>query len=203
MSPELTARVAEVALLLRRGGVVAYPTETFYGLGALVTEPEALRRLAGAKLREGGKPLPLIAGDLAQVEAVASLAAPLARALAGSFWPGALTLVLPAAPGLDPLVRGGDGTVAIRVPGSEVARALALAAGAPLVSTSANFAGEPPPASPGDLSAALLARLDGVLDAGPAPGGVPSTIVVVSGDTVRLLRAGAVPWPQVEAVAGR
>jgi len=203
VSPELTARVAEVALLLRRGGIVAYPTETFYGLGALVTQPAALRRLAGAKLRADGKPLPLIAGDLAQVEAVASLAAPLARALARSFWPGALTLVLPAAPGLDPHVRGGDGTVAIRIPGSEVARALALAAGAPLVSTSANLAGEPPPASPGELSATLLARLDGVLDAGPAPGGVPSTIVAVSGDTVRLLRAGAVPWPQVEAVAGR
>jgi L-threonylcarbamoyladenylate synthase len=203
VSPELTARVAEVALLLRGGGVVVYPTETFYGLGALVTHPEALRRLAGAKLRADRKPLPLIAGDLAQVESVASLAAPLARALAGSFWPGALTLVLPATSGVDPHVRGSDGTVAIRIPGSELARALALAAGAPLVSTSANLAGEPPPASPGELSAALLARLDGVLDAGPTPGGLPSTIVAVSGDTVRLLRAGAVPWTQVEAVAGR
>ncbi|SRR6266568_3253181 len=203
MSPELAARVAEVARLLRQGGVVAYPTETFYGLGALVTHPEALRRLAGAKLRSDGKPLPLIAGDLAQVEGVASLSAPLARALAGRFWPGALTLVLPAAPGLDPLVRGGDGTVAIRIPGSEVARALALAAGAPLVSTSANLAGEPPPAAVGELSAALRARLDDVLDAGPAPGGVPSTIVAVSGDTVRLLRAGAIPWPQIEAATAR
>ncbi len=203
MSPELAARVAEVARLLRQGGVVAYPTETFYGLGALVTHPEALRRLAGAKLRPGGQPLPLIAGDLAQVEGVASLSAPLARALAGRFWPGALTLVLPAAPGLDPLVRGGDGTVAIRIPGSEVARALALAAGAPLVSTSANLAGEPPPAAASELSPILRAQLDAVLDAGPTPGGVPSTIVAVSGDTVRLLRAGAVPWPQVEAATAR
>jgi L-threonylcarbamoyladenylate synthase len=203
VSPELAARVAEVARLLRQGGVVAYPTETFYGLGALVTHPEALRRLAGAKLRPGGQPLPLIAGDLAQVEGVASLSEPLARALAGRFWPGALTLVLPAAPGLDPLVRAGDGTVAIRIPGSEVARALALAAGAPLVSTSANVAGEPPPAAAGELSPILRARLDAVLDAGPTPGGVPSTIVAVSGDTVRLLRAGAVPWPQVEAAAAR
>ncbi|HEX7623207.1 MAG TPA: Sua5/YciO/YrdC/YwlC family protein, partial [Anaeromyxobacteraceae bacterium] len=153
--------------------------------------------------RPGGQPLPLIAGDLAQVEGVASLSAPLARALAGRFWPGALTLVLPAAPGLDPLVRGGDGTVAIRIPGSEVARALALAAGAPLVSTSANLAGEPPPAAVGELSPALRARLDAVLDAGPTPGGVPSTIVAVSGDTVRLLRAGAIPWPLVEAAAAR
>jgi L-threonylcarbamoyladenylate synthase len=203
VSPELAARVAEVARLLRQGGVVAYPTETFYGLGALVTHPEALRRLAGAKLRPGGQPLPLIAGDLAQVEGVASLSAPLARALAGRFWPGALTLVLPAAPGLDPLVRGGDGTVAIRIPGSEVARALALAAGAPLVSTSANLAGEPPPAAAGELSPILRSRLDAVLDAGPTPGGTPSTIVAVAGDTARLLRAGAVPWSQVEAAAAR
>ena len=84
-----------------------------------------------------------------------------------------------------------------------MARALALAAGAPLVSTSANLAGEPPPAAVSELSAALRARLDGVLDAGPAPGGVPSTIVAVSGDTVRLLRAGAIPWAQVEAAAAR
>ena len=202
MSPELAARVAEVARLLRQVGIVAYPTETFYGLGALVTLPEALRRLVGAKLRPDGKPLPLIAGNLAQVEGVASLAAPLARALAGRFWPGPLTLVLPAGPGVDALVRGADDTVAIRIPGSEVARALALAAGAPLVSTRANVAGEPAPASAGELSAALRARLDVVLDAGPTPGGVPSTIVAVSGDTVRHLRAGAIPWWQVEAAAG-
>jgi L-threonylcarbamoyladenylate synthase len=201
VDPRLEARIAEVAALLRRGGIVAYPTETFYGLGALASHHGALERLAAAKLRPEGKPLPLLAADLAQVEAVASLASPLARRLAGRFWPGPLSLVLPAAAGLDPLVTSGDATVAIRVPGSEVARALALAAGGPLVSTSANLSGEPPPVAAGALAPALRARLDGVLDGGVTPGGLPSTIVAISGDTLRCVREGAVPWSAVEAGA--
>lgn len=203
MDAALAARVAEAAALLRRGGIVAYPTETFYGLGALASRRDALLRLAAAKLRPEGKPLPLLAGDLAQVEEVASLAAPLARRLAGRFWPGPLTLVLPAAATLDPLVTAGDATVAIRIPGSEVARALALEAGGALVSTSANLSGEPPPADAGALSPALRARIDGVLDGGPTPGGLPSTIVSVSGDTLRQVRAGAVAWAEIEAAARR
>ena len=201
MDAALLARIAEAAALLRWGGLVAYPTETFYGLGALASHRGALARLAAAKLRPEGKPLPLLAGDLAQVERVASLAHPLARRLAQRFWPGPLTLVLPAAPDLDPLVTAGDATVAIRVPGSEVARALALAAGGALVSTSANLAGEPPPASAAALAPALRAALDGVLDGGPAPGGLPSTIAAVAGGALRCLRAGAVPWSEVERAA--
>lgn len=201
MDPVLEARVAEVAALLRQGGIVAYPTETFYGLGALASHHGALERLAAAKLRPEGKPLPLLAGDLAQVEEVASLASPLARRLAGRFWPGPLTIVLPAVPGLDPLVTAGDATVAIRIPGSEVARALALAAGGALVSTSANVSGEPPPADVGALTPALRARLDGVLDGGPTPGGLPSTLVAISGDTIRCVRDGAIPWSEVVAAS--
>lgn len=201
MDRRLAERIAEAAALLRGGGIVAYPTETFYGLGALASRHDALERLAAAKLRPEGKPLPLLAGDLAQVEQVASLAAPLARRLAGRFWPGPLTLVLPAAPGVDPLVTAGDDTVAIRIPGSEVARALALAAGGALVSTSANLSGEPPPAEAGALAPALRSRLDGVLDGGATPGGLPSTIAAVSGDRLRCVREGAVPWSEVEAAA--
>ncbi|HEX8908545.1 MAG TPA: L-threonylcarbamoyladenylate synthase [Anaeromyxobacteraceae bacterium] len=201
MDRRLAERIADAAALLRAGGIVAYPTETFYGLGALASRHDALERLAAAKLRPEGKPLPLLAGDLAQVEQVASLAAPLARRLAERFWPGPLTLVLPAAPGLDPLVTAGDDTVAIRIPGSEAARALALAAGGALVSTSANLSGEPPPAEAGALAPVLRSRLDGVLDGGATPGGLPSTIVAVSGDRLRCVREGAVPWSEVEAAA--
>jgi L-threonylcarbamoyladenylate synthase len=197
----LAERIAEAAALLRAGGIVAYPTETFYGLGALASRHDALERLAAAKLRPEGKPLPLLAGDLTQVEQVASLVAPLPRRLAERFWPGPLTLVLPAARDLDPLVTAGDDTVAIRIPGSEVARALALAAGGALVSTSANLSGEPPPAEAGALAPALRSRLDGVLDGGATPGGLPSTIVAVSGGTLRCVREGAVPWSEVEAAA--
>lgn len=186
------------AEVLRRGGIVAYPTETFYGLGALARDGAAVLRLAAAKGRPGGKPLPLVAADLAQVEEVAEVDATASR-LGGAFWPGPLTLVLPARPGLPEAITAGTGTVGIRIPGSEVARALALAAGGALVSTSANRSGEPPPARVEDLSAALRGRLDGVLDAGPAPGGLPSTVVALRGGAARLVREGAVPFGDVLA----
>jgi L-threonylcarbamoyladenylate synthase len=198
MDPEMARRIEAAAAVLRRGGLVAYPTETFYGLGALARDGAAMRRLSEAKLRPEGKPLPLLAADLAQVEEVALLG-PRARRLAARFWPGPLTLVLPARPGLDPAITSGSGTVGIRVPGSEVARALARAAGGAIVSTSANLSGEPPPADASALSAAMRARLDYVLDGGRTPGGLPSTVVAVEGEEVRIVRAGAVPLEDVVA----
>jgi L-threonylcarbamoyladenylate synthase len=201
MTPDLSSRISSSAALLRRGGILAYPTETFYGLGALASREDALQRLAAAKLRPEGKPLPLVAASLDDVLAVADLAPPLARRLAERFWPGPLTLVLPARATLSPLVTSGERTVAVRVPGSDVARALAREAGGALVSTSANLSGEPPPASAAALSPALLARIDGVLDGGPTPGGQPSTIVAFDGDAPRLVRAGAVAWEDVRAAS--
>jgi L-threonylcarbamoyladenylate synthase len=199
VSPELAERVAEAARVLRAGGLVAYPTETFYGLGALASCAPALARLAAAKLRPEGKPLPLLAATPEAAFAVAASVPPLARRLAARFWPGPLTLVLAAAPGLAAEVTAGLGTVGIRVPGSEVARELARLAGGPLVSTSANLSGGPPPARASELDLALRARLDLVLDAGPTPGGLPSTLVDVTGPAPRLVRDGAVPWPEVAA----
>lgn len=192
MSPRLD--LAGAAAVLRGGGIVAYPTETFYGLGALWNREEALRRLARAKLRPEGKPLPLLAADRAQVLEVAAELGPLGERLAARFWPGPLTLVLRAAPAVPEEVTGGTGAVGVRIPGSEVARALAAAAGGALVSTSANLSGAPPPVSPADIAPEILARIDGVLDGGPAPGGLPSTVVDPREGGPRLVRAGAVPW---------
>lgn len=201
----LAARVDAAAAALRRGGVVAYPTETFYGLGALAADGAAVARLVRAKGRPDGKPLPLLAAGLDQVEAVADLP-PLARRLAAAFWPGPLTLVVPARPGLHPAITGGGATVGIRVTSSPVAAALARAAGGPLVATSANLAGEPPAAAVEALGAALVARLDLVLDAGPAPGGLASTVVALEGEgatvRLRLLRAGPIAAEAVAAAAG-
>jgi len=194
--PELAARIERAAAVLRAGGIVAYPTETFYGLGALATDRAAVARAAAAKGRPDGKPLPLLAADLGAVEAVALLG-PLARRLAARLWPGPLTLVLPSRPGLPPEVDAGTGTVGIRVPGSEVARALARSSGGAIVSTSANLSGEPPVSRAEDLAPALRARLEAVLDAGPTPGGLPSTVVAVEGEAVRLVRPGAVPLENV------
>ncbi|HET7755169.1 MAG TPA: L-threonylcarbamoyladenylate synthase [Anaeromyxobacteraceae bacterium] len=192
--------IRRCADVLRAGGLVAYPTETFYALGALASRSDALARLASAKLRPEGKPLPLLAADEEQVRAVATLDG-LAARLAARFWPGPLTIVLPAAAGLDVAITAGSGTVAIRVPGNDVARELARTAGGPLISTSANLSGEPPPAKPADLSPDLLARIDAVLEARACPGGLPSTIIAVSAGRVTLLRDGAVPFREVEVAA--
>jgi L-threonylcarbamoyladenylate synthase len=199
MEPDLQDRIAAAAAVLGRGGIVVYPTETFYGLGALARDVAALDRLAHAKLRPEGKPLPLLGADRAQVEEVAILGG-LAERLAARFWPGPLTLVLPARPGLAAAITAGSGTVGIRVPGSEVARALAARAGGPLVSTSANLSGGPPPARVEELDPALRAAVDHVLDAGATPGGLPSTVVEVTPEGVRLVRGGAIPFEQVLAV---
>ena len=200
--PALVTRdPARAAERLRAGGLVIYPTETFYGLGALLASAAAVARLAAAKLRPEGRPLPLVAADPEMARAVAAAFPPLAERLAARFWPGPLTLVLAAAPGLPPEVAG-DGTVGVRVPGSALARELSRLAGGPLTSTSANPSGGPPPTRPGDLDRWLVSRVDAILDGGETPGGLPSTVVAVEPGGPRLLRAGAVPWEAVRAVAG-
>jgi L-threonylcarbamoyladenylate synthase len=194
-----TRDVAEAAAALRRGSLVVYPTETFYGLGALATHPEALARLGAAKLRPAGKPLPLVAADEAMAFGLWAAVPPEARVLATAFWPGPLTLVTAAAPGLPgPVTLGG--AVGVRVPGYELARELCRLAGGPVISTSANPSGGPAPASVEELDPALLSRVDLVLDGGATPGGLPSTVVQVGEGGPRLLRAGAVPWEAVESV---
>jgi L-threonylcarbamoyladenylate synthase len=202
VDPATEGLVRSVAEVLRRGGIAAYPTETFYGLGALARDAAAVERLSALKGRPEGKPLPLVAGSRAQVDEVAELGGA-AAALADAFWPGPLTLVLPARGGLPREISAGSGTVGVRVSGSEIARALALAAGGALVSTSANPADGPPPARPEDIDGALRARLDAVLDAGPVPGGSPSTVVAMEGHGARLVREGAVPFHLVLAALRR
>jgi len=201
MDEAMASRIEAAAAVLRRGGIVVYPTETLYGLGARADDGPALERLARAKLRPEGKPLPLIAADLAQVERVAVLAGAAAR-VAARLWPGPLTLVLPARAGVHPAITAGTGTVGVRIPGSEVARVLAAAAGAPLVSTSANPSGGPPPSTVAALAPSLVEAVDHVLDGGPTPGGAPSTVVEIGPDgSVRVLRAGAVEVDRVVEAA--
>jgi len=189
--------LAGAAALLRAGGIVAYPTETFYGLGARWDRREALARLASAKLRPAGKPLPLLCADRAQLAEVAGPLPPEAERLAARFWPGPLTLVLPAAAGVPGEITAGSDTVGVRIPGSALARALAAAAGGALVSTSANLSGRPPPRSAAELAPEILAAIDGVLDGGRVPGGLPSTVVALGREGPVLVRAGVIPWDAV------
>ncbi len=197
---EVTRDARRAAEVLRVGGIVAYPTETFYALGALASSRPALARLASAKLRPEGKPLPLLVSGREMLDGVVARLDPVASALADRFWPGPLTLVLPAARGLAPEIAA-DGTVGLRVPGSAAARDLSRLAGGPITSTSANPSGGTPPVRPADLDPGLVARIDAVLDGGETPGGLPSTVVAVEDGNVRLLRAGAVPWEAILAAA--
>jgi L-threonylcarbamoyladenylate synthase len=195
-SPEPEA-LAGAAAVVARGGIVGFPTDTLYGLAADPRNPEAVARVFEVKGRAAGEALPLIAADLAQVEKAAGRLPRLARRLAARFWPGPLTLVIDAAPAIAPAVHGGTGTMAIRVPDHPVARGLASAVGFPITSTSANPAGEPAPSRADDVALLLGARLDLLLDGGPTPGGLPSTIVDARSERPRLVRAGAIPFARV------
>ena len=180
---------------LRAGGVVAFPTDTFYGLAVDPTQPAAVQKIFAIKGRRQGEALPVIAVSIEDVEQFSGpLAAPEAR-LAARFWPGPLSILLPAPANVDEAVHGGTGTLAVRVPAHPVARALAGAFGAPITATSANRSGQPPARSAGEL--AWLDASVCVIDAGDAPGGAPSTIVDVRTQPPRLVREGAVPWDRV------
>jgi L-threonylcarbamoyladenylate synthase len=191
--------VQEAAKIVRLGGLVAIPTDTLYGLAADPFSAEAVARVFAAKGRRSDRALPLIAADAAQI---ATRLSPLPAAglrLAARFWPGPLTLIVPAPAGLAADVTGGTGGVAVRVPQHAVARAICQAAGMPITATSANRSGAPPTADPDVVEQTLGAVLDLLIDAGPTPGGPPSTIVDVRGAAPALVRDGAVSWGDVQA----
>jgi L-threonylcarbamoyladenylate synthase len=188
--------LARACALLRDGGVVAYPTDTFYGLAVDPRMPAAVARLFALKGRQQGQALPVLAGSEEQAAAAADFNAS-AHRLARAFWPGPLSLVLPARPVICKEVRAADGTIAVRVPDCEVARALALAFGFCLTATSANYSGKAPPISAADVSTTMGDAIALVVDGGDTPGGAPSTLVDVRGAEPRLVRAGAVVWDRV------
>lgn len=191
--------IARAASALREGLLLIYPTDTLYALGGLALQPEAGRKVREAKGREERKPLPLVASGVVQARSIcASWPEPAAR-LAARFWPGPLSLVLPARPEVPGEVTGGTDTVAVRVPARELTRR--LCADGPLVATSANRAGEAPPRACEEALAAVGAWAAVVLDGGPGRL-APSTLVDLTGGAPRLLRAGPVDWPDVLATLG-
>jgi len=190
------AAIVRAADVLRRGGVVAFPTDTFYGLAVDPRNEAAVSRVYEIKGRPAVSAMPLIASSREQAGAAAVFDEAGER-LASAFWPGPLTIVLPATPAVAPLVLAGGRTVAIRVPDHEIARALAHELGFPITSTSANRSGQPPAAEGADLAHAGLDDIDLLLDAGPCRGGLPSTIVEMAASGPRLVRAGAVAWDRV------
>jgi L-threonylcarbamoyladenylate synthase len=177
--------IARAAEQLRAGAVIAFPTDTLYAVAARAADPVAVARLYEVKDRPSAQPMVWLVKDRAQVERFAVVSATAAD-LMTRFWPGPLTLVLPARIPTD------GPTIAVRAPNHDVALALLRALGEPIASSSANPAGQPPPVDADQVIASLGERLDLVLDGGPCRIGQPSTILDLGGETPRILRQGAI-----------
>ncbi len=197
-----TAGIAEAARLLAEGELVAFPTETVYGLGGDARSDRAVAEIYAAKGRPSFNPLIVHLPDLAAVEAIAEVG-PKARMLAQAFWPGPLTLVLPLRPeaGISPLVTAGLETVAVRVPAHPLAQRLLRAFGGPLAAPSANPSGRVSPTQAGHVLEGLAGRIAAVLDGGACVVGLESTIVLADPEPV-LLRPGGLPVEIAEAALG-
>jgi L-threonylcarbamoyladenylate synthase len=188
----------EAATWILGGGVAAIPTDTLYGLAADPFNAAAVARVFAIKGRADGQALPLIAADAGQVERHIGALDGAARRLAERFWPGPLTILLPVPRAMAPAVSGGTGLVGVRVPADPIARAVCAGCGTPVTATSANISGAPATASPDEVERTLGGLVDFLLDAGPTPGGPPSTIVDLHHRPPRLVRAGAIAWEEVE-----
>ena len=196
------ARIEEAVALLNAGELVAFPTETVYGLGADARNPAAVARIFAAKGRPASHPLIVhVSGTAAAKEWIADLPDS-AKRLADAFWPGPLTIVLPKAAGVPAAITGGQSTVALRVPAHPVARALLAAFGGGIAAPSANRYGRISPTSADDVREELGDRVGLVLDGGPCAVGLESTIVACIGGRVSLLRPGAVSRSQLEDIVG-
>ena len=184
--PADPSHVGLAAERLRQGAVIAFPTDTLYAVGARAGDPAAVQRLYDIKRRPSGQPMVWLVSGRTQVEPLALLSE-VAIALIGRFWPGPLTLILPARIRLD------SPTIAVRAPNHQVALALLHSLGEPIASSSANVAGAPPPVDADQVIEGLGDTLDLLLDGGACQIGQPSTILDLSGESPRILRQGAIP----------
>jgi L-threonylcarbamoyladenylate synthase len=198
-----TAILTRAADIIRKGGLVAYPTETFYGLACDPRNGEAVDLIFEAKGRPDRMALPLLAGDRASAEACVRDLPDAARRLMEALWPGPLTLVLAAHDDFPPRLLGGGRTVGVRVSSHPVASALARAVGGAIVATSANRSGQPPPSTAEEVSDALGAGVALILDGGPTLGGSASTVLDLTVDPPRLIRSGPISTTSIEAILGR
>jgi len=194
------AAVEHAADVLRAGGIVAYPTDTVYGLGANVFSPEALDKVMDAKQRPDEKSLPVLIGDRGHLRELVTFVPPEANRLIEALWPGALTIVLKKQLGLSPLL--GETTLAVRQPNHTAIQALLAATGFPITGTSANLSGRPPATTAEEAARQLGGAVDLILDGGPATGSTPSSVIDCTVQPARILREGAVTRCALAAVLG-
>ncbi len=200
--PATAAAIDRAAAIIREGGLVVFPTETVYGLGADALQPTAVARIFEAKRRPAFDPLIVHISELPELEPLTAAVDGRVRLLAARFWPGPLTLVLPKTDRVPDIVTSGLPSVAVRMPSHPTARALIAAAGTPIAAPSANLFGSLSPTDPAHLAGALLQSIDLVLDGGRCPVGVESTVLSLTDREPRILRFGGLPRSDIEAVIG-
>jgi L-threonylcarbamoyladenylate synthase len=201
-SSDLELALQRATEVLRRGGLVAIPTETVYGLAGHALDPEAVRRIFVAKGRPSNNPLIVHIGTLEQARALTTNFPEMADRLAKAFWPGPLTLVLPSAAVIPPVVTAGGATVALRMPAHPVALRLLRESGLPLAAPSANRSTRLSPTRADHVVHDLADRIDLILDAGPTTGGIESTVLDLTHQPPRLLRPGLLSPAALEAIIG-
>ena len=194
--------IARAAAVIRAGGLVAFPTETVYGLGANALDSAAVRLIFDAKARPANNPVIVHVGDLTGVHVVAAEWPPVAELLAERFWPGPLSLVLPRSAAVPDVVTAGGSTVAVRWPAHPVAQALIAAAGVPVAAPSANRSSRISPTRAEHVLGDLDGRIEMILDGGATPGGIESTVLDLTTAPPRLLRPGPIAPGQIEALIG-
>ena len=192
--------ITRAAAILREGGIIAFPTDTVYGLGANVFLPQALEKVMDAKQRPDEKSLPVLIADRDHLRKLVARVPPSAERLIEAFWPGALTIVLPMQPQLSPLL--GESALAVRQPNHAAIIALLEAAGFPLTGTSANRSGRPAATSAQEVREQLGNSVDMILDGGPASGNTPSTVIDCTIEPAQILREGALKRSALAAVLG-
>jgi L-threonylcarbamoyladenylate synthase len=194
---------AHAVQLLRAHRVIAFPTDTVYGIGAHGFSEHAIAQLFAVKTRERGKAIPYLLSDAEHLPLVAREIPDVACLLATKFWPGALTLVVPASARVPKILIAGGDTVAVRVPNHRITRALIDALGVPLAATSANISGGRDPANAEQVRAQLDGRIPLILDGGATRGNVPSTVVDVTTHPPKILRVGVITVEEIERVVGQ
>ncbi len=193
-------QVEEGISILRQGGLVAFPTDTVYGLGAGAGLPQAVERVYQVKQRPRDRALPLLLADISQISEIAFPIPQVAWLLARAFLPGALTLVLPKSKSVPDIITGSGNTVAVRVPAHPVPVALAKGLGTPIVGTSANISGQPISLTAEEISVQFGDKIDMIIDGGQCPGGRESTVVDVTGEVPVVLREGAISKEELRQV---
>jgi L-threonylcarbamoyladenylate synthase len=198
LSSKLKKQVEKSTAILQQGGIVAYPTDTVYGLGASMMSHQGVERIYRVKQRSPDVALPILVANISQIEALSETVPEVARKLINKLLPGALTIVLPALPSVPGIITAGGATVAVRIPAHPIPLALIEGTATPLVGTSANVSGRPSPLTAGEVYDQLVDEVDLIIDDGKPCPGTASTIVDATGEVPVILREGAISREEIE-----